>query len=563
MKMSNNFFFTRREFPKDEKLLSTKLLIKSGYIYKNSNGIYSYTSLGYKVLNNIKNIIRDELNKNRMHEVLLPTLVDSDNFEFTLKEKIFGEELYTLKDRSNKEFILSPSSEELFIDLASQKIQSYKDLHFALYQISNKYRDEKHPEYGLIRKKEFTIMESYSFDVDDGGLEVSYDKMFLAFKNIFKKLNLDTLIVESDEIDSTLSEEFHVISVHGDNNIVKCTNCTYASILEDASSKTIHRVKDVAPKKKELIHTPNVRTIKEVSNYLDVFPSSILKSVVCKVDDVYKMILLRGESELNVKKLMKLFKTSNIEIPTVNELENMGTFPGFIGPIDCTMEIIADNEVKNMYNFICGSNKKDYHYKNVNYGRDFKINMFEDLKLFDKDSLCPKCKNACEIIKGVEVGQILKLGKDYSKMFNLAYKNEVNEKEYVSLGSYRLGIDRILSSIVEIYNDESGIIWPMSVSPYKVAIIIYNVNDKEAEKYGENLYKKLISLNIDTILDDRKEAIGVKFNDMDLIGIPLRITIGKSLEDNEVELKLRREKKVRNVKTDKIIEVIQNLIEKG
>ena len=563
MKMSNSFFYTRREFPKDETTISSKLLIKSGFVYKNSSGIYSYTPIGNRVLCKIKNIIRDEFNKNRTHEVVLPSLLSNDGFELTLKEKIFEDEIYSLIDRNKKEFTLCPSSEELFIDLASQKIQSYKDLHFCLFQISNKFRDEKHPEYGLIRKKEFNVMEAYSFDGDEGGLEVSYDKMFLYFKNIFRRVGLDTLVVESDEIDSTLSEEFQVITEYGDNKIVKCTNCTYASILEDASSKSIYTLKEIALKKKELVHTPNKKSIKEISEFLNVFPSLILKSLIVKVDGIYKMILLKGESELNIKKLIKYFKTSNIEIPSEQELEKIGTYVGFIGPIDCTMEIIADNEVKSMHNFICGSNKKDYHYKNVNIGKDFKINTYTDLKLFDKNSVCPKCKNKCEIINGVEVGQISKLGKDYSKLFNLMYTNEINKREYVSLGSYRLGVDRILSSIVECNHDERGIIWPINVAPYKVVIIISNVNDKDASKYAENLYNKLVALKIDVILDDRKETIGVKFNDMDLIGIPIRITVGKKLENNQVELKLRREDKVRNIKTNKIIEVIQSLIEKG
>ena len=561
MKMSNSFFYTRREFPKDECTISSKLLIKSGFIYKNSSGIYSYTPIGYKTIRNIENIIRGELNKNRSYEVFLPSLINNDGFEFTLKEKIFDKEIYSLKDRNNKAFTLCPSSEEIFIDLAKQKIQSYKDLHFSLYQMSNKFRDEMHPEYGLIRKKEFNIMEGYSFDVDEGGLEVSYDKMFLAFKNIFMKVGLDTLIVESDEIDCLESEEFQVLSEYGDNKIAKCSVCTYASILEDASSNLIYSRRDIAPKKKELIDTPNVRTIKELSNYLNVFPNSILKSIICKVDGKYKMILLKGNSELNVKKLMKLFKTSRIEVPSASELEKMGTAIGYIGPVNSTMEIIADNEVKNMYNFICGGNKKNYHYKNVNYGRDFKIQMFADLKLFDKESLCPKCKNKCDILKGIEVGQIFKYGKYYSEIFNLSFTNEVNKKEYVSMGSYRIGIDRILASIVENNYDEKGIIWPMKVAPYKVAIIVYNVNDHDLTKYAFNLYEKLLNLGIETIIDDRKESIGVKFNDMDLIGVPIRITVGKTFNDGVVELKLRKENRTRIIKINRLIEAVQSIIE--
>ena len=273
------------------------------------------------------------------------------------------------------------------------------------------------------------------------------------------------------------------------------------------------------------------------------------------------MILLKGESELNIKKLKLLFKTNNIEIPSINELEKIGTSVGYIGPIGCTMEIIADYEVKSMHNFVCGSNKKDYHYINVNYGKDFKINRFADLKLFDKNSLCPKCKNKCEIVNGIEVGQIYKLGSIYSDIYDLKYTDEVNEECNVYMGSYQLGIDRIISAVVEHNHDDNGIIWPMSIAPYKVAIVISNVNDNDIKKYATSLYDKLIEEGIDTILDDRKESIGVKFNDMDLIGIPIRVTVGSLLKEDKVELKLRNEKDTNNIETSKVVDYIKEIID--
>ncbi|MBR4177754.1 MAG: proline--tRNA ligase [Bacilli bacterium] len=562
MKLSNSFFVTRREFPKDEETIASKLLIKSGMILKNSKGIYSYMPIGLKVLENIKKIIRSEMKKNHCEEVIVPTFVSSNVFEDSNRSELFDGEMYSLVDRNNNTFNLCPSSEELFAYLASYKIKSYKDLHFTLYQINNKYRDEKHPEYGLVRKKEFYMAESYSFDSDEGGLDVSYDKMFLTFKNIFNKLNIDTLVVESNafEKNGISSEEFQVISEFGDNEVVKCTNCTYACNLEDASSKTINTEKEVDEKKKELIKTPNAKTIKEVSEYLNVFPSKVLKSIICKINGQYKMILLKGESELNIKKLKIFFKTNNIEIPSVYELEKIGTSVGYVGPINSTMEIIADNEVKGMKNFVCGANKNNYHYINVNYGRDFKINRYADLKLFDNNSLCPKCKNKCKIIKGIEVGQIYKLGTNYSELYNLKYTDEVNNECRVYMGSYQMGLDRCISAIVEKNHDDRGIIWPMEVAPYKVAIVVTNTNDHESLKYANNLYDKLNSIGIDTLIDDRKESIGVKFNDIDLIGIPIRITIGKKIEYNIVEIKLRSEEKIIDLNIVDVIDCIKRIL---
>ena len=562
MRTSNAFLITRREFPKDEVNISSKLLIKSGMVLKNSNGIYSYLPIGLKVIDNIKKIIKEEMNNIKATEVLMPTLVNSDFYDNSNREEIFKSEIYSLIDRNNKKMSLVPSSEELFAYLASQKIMSYKDLHFSLFQINNKYRDEEHPEFGLVRKKEFIMAEAFSFDADDGGLDVSYDKMFMVFKHIFNRVGINTLIVESNDegIDGVTSEEFQVISEYGDNEVVKCTNCTYACNIEDASSKAIITNREIQHKEKKLVSTPNVKSIKEVSDYLNVFESNILKSLICKVDGIYKMILLKGESELNVKKLKVLFNTNNIEIPSVYELEKIGTSVGYVGPIGCTMEIIADNEVKSMHNLVCGSNKNNYHYINVNYGRDFKINRFADLKLFDKTSLCPKCKNKCTIIKGIEVGQICKLGTKYSNLYNLTYTDEVNKKCDVYMGSYQIGIDRLINAIVEHNYDDNGIIWPISISPYKVAIIVSNINDDNIKKYSNSIYNKLNNLGIDTIIDDRKETIGVKFNDMDLIGIPIRITIGNLLNDNLVEVKLRNEDKTKNIPTSELIEYIESLL---
>ncbi|MBR6113439.1 MAG: proline--tRNA ligase, partial [Bacilli bacterium] len=326
---------------------------------------------------------------------------------------------------------------------------------------------------------------------------------------------------------------------------------------------TITTYKEVVKKPKELIETPGIRNVRDLSEYLDVFESRIVKSVIVKVDGNYKMILLKGASELNIKKVKQFFNTNNVVIPSNYELEKYGVAVGFIGPINTPLEIFADNEVKSMNNFICGSNKENHHYINANFGRDFEIKKFADLKLFDEKCLCPKCKNECEILDGIEVGQITKLGTVPSEEFKLTYTDEINTRQYVQMGAYTIGLDRLISAIVENNNDENGIIWPVSVAPFKVGIIVSNVNDSEISKYASTLYNKLRTLGIDTVLDDRKESIGIKFNDMDLIGVPILVTIVKKLSDSVCEVKLRRETETKDVKTSKIVEYIQNILEKG
>lgn len=562
MRMSNSFFITRKEFPKDENTISAKLLIKSGMVFKNENGVYSYLPLGLKVVNNIKKIIRNEMDKINAEEVLMPSLVDYSYFENSGRNVIFGKEMFTLTDRNNKEYALCPTHEELFAYLVRNKIQSYKDLHFTLFQMSNKFRDEFHPEYGLIRKKEFLMADAYSFDTDMSGLDVSYDKMYQTFKNIFKRCNLDTITVKSDpeSMKGTTSEEFQVECDFGDNKIVKCTSCSYSSNIEEAACLTkTNKENNFDIKMIKKVHTPNIKTVKELKEFFNVDDDKILKSLIVKADSKYIMILLKGNDELNLNKLETILKTKNIEIPSSYELERIGTEVGYIGPIKSTMTIIADMEVKNMHNVICGSNIKDYHYKNVNPKVDFKIDRFADLKIFNESSYCPKCGSKCEMINGIEVGHIFKLETNYSKIYDLKYLDETNTFNYVHMGSYGIGIDRLISAIVEKNHDEKGIIWPMLVAPYKVAIVVINVNDKESYKYSKMLYERLTQNGIDTILDDRKETVGIKFNDMDLFGIPIRITVGKKLEEGFVEIKLRNEIKSNDIKIENVLKTIEKL----
>ena len=563
MRLSNCFYITRREFPKDEETLSAKLLIKSGMIYKNDKGIYTYLPFGLKVVENVKKIIKEEFEKINANEVIMPTLVPSKVFDDTERKELFGKEMFNLVDRNKKHYSLCPTSEELFAVLARNKIMSYKDLHFTLFQIGNKYRDEVDLKCGLSRKKEFIMADAYSFDANDGGADISYDKMYLSFKNIFTKMGLNTMVVRSDAayMKGLSSEEFQVISEQGDNLVVKCNNCTFASNIEDADCKNTYKLYSDKLERKELINTHGITKIPDLSKALGIPVNTFIKSLIFKVNGVYKMILLRGNSEVNINKLRRLFKTNDIEVPSSQELERMGTLEGFVGPMDCTMDVIADNEIKSLINAVVGSNKKNKHWLNICPGKDFKVTKYADVKLFDENSVCPKCKGKCKILKGIEVGHIFKLGDNYSKYYELKYVDEKNESNYVHMGSYGIGVDRCINSIVESYHDDMGIMWPMNIAPFKVGIIIANVNDRDTFKYAKNLYEKFNSMGIDCLLDDRKETVGVKFNDLDLIGVPIRITVGQNYSSGEVELKLRNSFMTEFIDTKDIVNKVKKIVE--
>jgi prolyl-tRNA synthetase len=561
MKMSNSFFITRKEFPNDEEVDSAKLLIKSGMILKVDNGIYSYLPIGLRVLNNIKKIIREEMECYNADEVLTPSLVKSEIFDN--RNESFNNEMFKIKDRNDNNYSLCPTHEELFAMMARNKIESYKDLHFCLYQISNKFRDEIKTKYGLIRKKEFTMFDAYSFDADDSGLDISYDKMYQSFTKIFKKLDIDVINSNADaeDMNGVVSEEFHTLCEYGESRIVKCKRCSYCMNIESASSYDTYKKERYDTKKIQEVYTPNVTNIKSLKEYLQIPSKNIIKSLIYRINGEYTMILLRADAELNIEKLSKILNTKDIIMPSSTELESIGTHVGFIGPYRATMKIIADNEIKSMTNVVCGSNKIDYHYMNVNPGIDFKVDKYADIKIFNENSLCPRCKCKANISNSIEVGHIFKLGTNYSEKYHLKYLDETNELNLVQMGSYGIGLDRCIGAIVEKHHDIKGIVWPMAVAPFKVAIVIANVNDKETFKYANNLYTKLNRIGIDTILDDRKETIGIKFNDIDLIGIPIRVTVGYKLNENKVELKIRNEEDVIDIDTSKIIDEIIKKIE--
>ena len=560
MRLSENFFYTFREDVKDEETISGNLLVKSGMIKKIGNGIYMYMPLGLRVLKNIEKIIREEMNKTGANELLMPNLLPEEVYVNSGRRDNFGNSMFGLKDRSNRSLVLGPTHEEFFVEAAKMKIKSYKDLPFNLYQIGNKYRDEPRPRFGLIRVREFFMKDAYSFDVDLDGLDKSYHKMFEAYKKIFDRMGIDYRIVQADTgvMGGLSSEEFQAVTDVGEDILVLC-DCGYASNIE-VSECVVNKEKAEKPKEKELVYTPNAKTIEEISDFLKEDKAKFVKTLIYKIDGVLYACLVSGDSEINETKLRKLVGGTNIELASFEEVENVTNAKvGFAGPIDLNIKIIIDNDILYKYNYIVGANKTDYHYKNVNTS-DFKYDYVGDIKNVKEFDNCPKCGKKLYFKNGIEIGNTFKLGTKYSKALGLSYLDENNELKPVVMGSYGIGLGRIMASIVEQRNDEYGIIWPISIAPFKVAIVLVNKDDDLQKAIANALYNDLNRNDITTILDDRNIRVGVKFNDMDLIGIPYRITVGKKAKDSLVELKIRETGQIFDVHVNDIVVKINELI---
>ena len=563
MTLKNSYFYTIRENIKDEDSVSGNLLVRSGMVKKTASGIYMYLPLGYKVYKNVENIIREEMNNAGALEVHMPTLASTDIFEKSHRLSSFGKEMFKLSDRYDKKYALGPTHEELFTIAATQGVKSFKDLPFTMYQIQNKFRDEARPRYGLIRVREFMMKDAYSFDKDEKGLDESYNIMFNAYKKIFGRLGINYKVVKADtgKMGGTLSEEFQAVSDIGEDTLVLCENCDYSSNIEVSTSMIMEKESEEKILEKDLVNTPNAKTIEEVSKFLNEAASKFVKTLVYKIDGKLYACLVKGDSVINEDKLARLMNADEVELASIEEVEKKtNSVVGFVGPIDINIPIIMDNEVELMVNFVVGANKKDYHYKNVNIS-DFKYDFKGDIRNVKEGDACPECGGKLYFKKGIEIGNTFKLGTKYSESLGLTYSDSNNELKPVIMGCYGIGLDRCIASIVEQNNDEKGIIWPINVAPYKVAIVVIDPLNVDQMDAANHLYQELIDNNIDTILDDRDIRPGVKFNDMDLIGIPIRITIGKKIVEHIVELKKRSEEEVKEISIFDVLYNVQDEIE--
>ena len=541
MKLKNSYFYTLRENAKDEDSTSGNLLVRSGMIKKVSSGIYMYLPLGLKVLDNIKKIIKEEMDKTGATELLMPSLIPEDIYDVCGRNQALGSSMFHLKDRYNKPYVLGPTHEELFTIAAKSMVRSYKDLPFTIYQDAPKYRDEARPRFGLIRVREFFMKDAYSFDKDEEGLSVSYQKMYDAYKNIFDRIGLNYAIVRADTgvMGGSLSEEFQAITDIGEDVLVLCDKCDYASNMEIATHKIEN--KEETKKDLELVATPNAKTIDEVCNYLNLDVTKSVKALLMNINDELVAFFIRGDRELNETKVTKLLNCEEVLFASDELISKSNAVPGYTGPINLNgAKIIIDEEVKTMTNFVVGANKEGYHYINANLS-DFNYDLCADIVNVKENDICPNCGGKLYFKKGIEVGNTFKLGTKYSEKFGLTYLDENNKSNPVVMGCYGIGPGRILASLVEQNNDEKGIIFPLSVAPFKVCIAALNTKDETCMEIANKLYDELNNAGIDTLLDDRDERPGIKFNDLDLLGIPIRITLGKKLSENKVEFKLRKE----------------------
>lgn len=559
MKLKNSYFYTLREDVKGEESKSGNLLVKAGMIKKTSSGIYMYLPLGLRVLENVKNIIREEMNNAGCNEMLMPILTNEEYFEATGRNNNFGKDMFRLKDRYNKKYALGPTHEELFTIASSSKINSYKDMPFNIYQFGTKFRDEMRPRFGIIRVREFLMKDAYSFDINDEECDKSYNRMKEAYKNVLDKCSLEYKIVKADVgvMGGLLSEEFQAITNIGEDDILSC-DCEVC--LNNEIAGVYAEEKDVVEAKElEKVSTPNVKTIEEVCDYLNVNINKTIKSLVYKINDELVLFLVKGDRELNETKVSKLFKTSNLEMATDEDLKKVTSAHfGSLGPIGLDIKTVIDNEVKYMTNFVVGANEDGYHYINANIN-DFKYDICDDIVYAKEGDICPKCKKKYIFSKGIEVGNIFKLGDKYTKALNVKYLDKNNKECYPVMGCYGMGLGRIIASVVEQHNDENGIIWPINVAPFKVVIVPTDVNDETIMNKANELYDSLNEKNISVLMDNRDERVGIKFKDMDLIGIPIRVTIGKKAKEGLFELKVREEKEFVLIDEKSVLQEISKL----
>ncbi len=557
MKLNENFFYTLRENVKDEETISGNLLVRSGMVKKVSAGIYMYMPLGLQTMKKIEKVIRKHMDNAGANELLMPNLLPEEVYINSGRRDKFGTEMFSLKDRNNRDLVLGPTHEEFFVEAAKMRVKSYKDLPFNIYQIGNKYRDEKRPRFGLIRVREFFMKDAYSFDKDSEGVDKSYNKMMKAYKDIFDELKIEYKIVTADTgaMGGLLSEEFQAVTDRGEDILVLC-DCGYSSNLE-VSKSVITKEEIEELKAKEEIYTPNCKTIKDIADFLKVDAKKIVKTLVYKSDDKFYAVLISGEKEVNETKLSKLLNVSNLELASNEEVEEItNSKTGFAGPININIPIVIDEDIEYKYNYVVGANKTDYHIKNVNTN-NFEYVYKGDIKLVQENDLCPECQNKLYFKKGIEIGNLFKLGTKYSELGDLKYTDEFNKPQLVDIGCYGIGVGRVLAAYIEQHNDDKGIVFNKNIAPYQISIVLIDRKNEEQVKVANELYDQLKE-KYDVILDDRDERAGVKFKDMDLIGIPLRITVGKKANEGLVEFKVRTDEESKDINISEIEECINN-----
>ena len=548
MRMSKLYMPTLREMPSEAEIPSHQLLLRAGMVRNLVSGIYSYLPLGYRVIRKIEDVVREEMDNAGGQEALMSAVQPRALWDASGRWEDFGPEMFKLRDRNSRDFCLGPTHEEYFTSLIQGEIRSYKQLPLNLYQIQTKYRDEKRPRFGVIRAREFIMKDAYSFDKDEEGMENSYRDMWKAYDRIFDRLKLRYRVVEGDSgaMGGNQSHEHMAMSEVGEGIIAYCDGCDYAAT--DEKAEVVYEVEksDGDIRQPERVHTPGATTIEDLVEFFNAEEARFGKAVVYNVSNEPVVVILPGDRELNETKLCNYLGITEHELEMADDETIMrisGAEAGFTGPVGLSEDVrlLVDSRITDMRNLIVGGNETDYHLKDVNHGVDFHGEVVQDLLLIEEGDICPRCGMTLMMDRGIEVGNIFQLGTKYSESLNANYLDEHGREKPIVMGSYGVGISRTMAAIVEQYHDEYGIIWPLVVAPYHIIITVINNNDDEQRILGERLYDNLRARGLEVLLDDRKERPGVKFNDRDLIGIPIRVTVGRKAAENIVEYSLRRE----------------------
>ena len=555
MRLSKTHFTTLREAPSEAEIPSHVWLLRAGMIRKSVSGVYNFMTFGWRTVRKLEQIVREEMDRAGAQEVITSPVQPAELWHDSGRWAVYGPELWRVKDRHGREFALGPTAEEVFTDIVRNEIDSYRQLPRNIYQIQLKYRDEARPRYGLMRSREFIMKDAYSFDRDREGLDVSYLAMRAAYSRVFARCGLEFRPVAADSgpIGGKGSEEFIAFGEYGESEVVYCGSCDYAATIEQAEGVDA-AAEDEAMLPLEERHTPGTKTIDEVAAYLSLPKEKTLKALLLVIYDddedgaypvrEYVCAFLRGDRELNLTKLRNALGGVAEHLVEFADEAAMGaatgSVAGFTGPVGLkNCRIVCDSEVPGLKNLCAGALKEDYHYVGVNYGRDWAADVVADLKLAHAGGQCPACGGALKAVRGIEVGQIFKLGTKYSEALNATYKDENQQEKHILMGSYGIGVTRTMAAIVEQYHDDDGIIWPMPVAPFQAVVCLVQNAGEEAVRVADKVYEDLLAAGVEAVIDDRDERPGVKFKDADIIGFPIRITVGKKAAEGIVEYKRR------------------------
>ncbi|MGB9612711.1 MAG: proline--tRNA ligase, partial [Candidatus Margulisiibacteriota bacterium] len=565
MRMSQVVAPTLREDPSEAEVVSHKLLLRAGFIRKLAAGVYTYLPLGFRTLKKVVDIVREEMNRAGAQEVLMPTLLPAELWQETGRWNLYGKELFRIKDRHDRDFCLGPTHEEIITDLVRSSIRSYKQLPVNLYQIQTKFRDEIRPRFGLMRGREFMMKDAYSFHTSEESLDKEYQNMYKTYCRIFDRMGLKYRVVEADSglIGGGFSQEFMVLADTGEEEIFHCSHCDYSASRESAGvGKYKLGSREYAVGSVKEVYTPKVRTVEEVSEFLKVKPSQLIKTLIYETERGAIAALVRGDHVLNEAKLKKVAGVEDLRLADEAVVKKVTKAPiGFAGPVGLKgVQIIADTVVPLIEDGVSGANKQDYHLMHIVYGRDYKADLIGDIRYALRSDRCPRCEEGkFEVSRGIEVGHIFKLGTKYSEKMRCVYLDENNQEKVMIMGCYGIGIGRTMQAAIEQNHDQQGIIWPLPLAPFSVAIIPVNVTEKDQYETAEKIYQQCCAEGIEVLYDNRQERVGVRLKDIDLIGIPYKIIVGRALKEGKVEIKDRRTGESELILVEKVAERLKEL----